>query len=81
MTTQSVETTSFDAGHLQTGEMKKFFADNGYVIVENVFSPAELTPVKTRLEEIIADPSRAPQGVGVGRENEKLNQEVSLEID
>lgn len=69
---QTVEITSFDARNLDTPGMKQFFNDKGYVIVENVFIPEELTPVKARLEEIIADPARAPQGVNVGRESDTL---------
>lgn len=69
---QNVETTSFDARSLDKSAMKQFFDDNGYVIVENVFSPAELAPVKARLEEIIANPNLAPSGVNVGRESDTL---------
>ncbi len=69
---QTVETTSFDARNLNTTEMKQFFDANGYVIVENVFTPEELAPVKARLEEIIADPTLAPSGVNVGREGDTL---------
>ncbi len=74
---QNVENISFDARNLDTSAMKQFFDDNGYVIIENVFSADELAPVKARLEEIIADPARAPQGVNVGRESDTLANAAS----
>lgn len=62
----------FDAQHSAATAIKDFFDASGYVIVENVFDENELAPVRARLEEIIADPSRAPAGVKVGRENDTL---------
>jgi phytanoyl-CoA hydroxylase len=72
MSTPTTAAVRFDAQHSPTAEIKEFFDANGYVIVENVFSENELAPVRARLEEIIADPARAPEGVNVGRENDTL---------
>jgi phytanoyl-CoA hydroxylase len=71
--------TRFDAQHSSTAEIKEFFDDNGYVIVENVFSENELAPIRARLEAIIADPSSAPEGVKIGRENDTLAAGVKPE--
>jgi ectoine hydroxylase-related dioxygenase (phytanoyl-CoA dioxygenase family) len=72
MSTLTTAAARFDAHHSAPAEIKKFYDDNGYVIVENVFTEKELSPIRARLEEIIADPSRAPEGVNVGRENDTL---------
>lgn len=62
----------FDAGTASTTEIKKFYDEHGFVVVENVFSENQIAPIRARLEEIIAEPSRAPAGVNVGRENDTL---------
>ncbi len=72
MSTLTTAAARFDARNSSTAEIKESFDANGFVIVENVFSTDELAPIRTRLEEIIADPSRAPEGVNVGRENDTL---------
>jgi len=51
-----------------TTEMKEFYDQNGYLVVENVFSPAELAPMQARIDAIAKDPSLAPEGVKVSRE-------------
>jgi len=67
-----VEQVNFDAQTSNPEDIKKYFDANGYVVVQNVFNAEELAPVQARLEEIINDPSKAPEGVGVGRENDTL---------
>lgn len=69
----------FDAQQSDTTAIKEFFDENGYVIVENVFSENEIAPIRARLEAIIADPSSAPEGVKVGRENDTLAEGASGE--
>lgn len=70
--TANVEKTNFDALTSDPADIKKFFDENGFVVVQNVFDANELAPVRARLDEIINDPSKAPEGVGVGRENDTL---------
>lgn len=52
--------------------MKTFFDDNGYLVVEHVLTDEELTGVRQRTDEIIADPDSAPPGVSVGREGDTI---------
>jgi ectoine hydroxylase-related dioxygenase (phytanoyl-CoA dioxygenase family) len=52
--------------------MKTFFDAEGYLVVENVFSDAELADVRRRTDEIIANPASAPEGVSVGRESDTV---------
>lgn len=72
----NVEQTNFDAQTSYPTDIKKYFDENGYVVVKNVFTANELAPVRARLDEIINDPSKAPEGVGVGRENDTLAEGV-----
>ena len=67
-----IEQVNFDAVTSNPADIKKYFDENGYVVVQNVFTDVELGPVRARLDEIINDPSKAPEGVGVGRENDTL---------
>src|SRR5690349_7864908 len=50
--------------------IKRFYDDNGYVIVERVFTDSELAPLRNRTDEMVRDPSTASKGVRVGRESE-----------
>lgn len=52
--------------------MKTFFDAEGYLVVENVFSDAELAAVRHRTDEIVANPANAPEGVSVGREGDTV---------
>lgn len=72
----NVEQTNFDAQASDLVDIKRFFDENGFVVVQNVFNDAELAPVQARLEEIISDPSTAPEGVSVGRENDTLAEDA-----
>lgn len=67
-----VQQVNFDARTADLDDIKKYFDAHGYVVVQNVFNENELAPVRARLDEIINDPSKAPDGVGVGRENDTL---------
>jgi len=69
---QKVEQVNFDAQSSNPEDINKYFDSNGYVVVQNIFNAEELAPVRARLQEIIDDPSKAPEGVGVGRENDTL---------
>lgn len=77
--TTQVAQTYFDANTSKPEVIKRFFDENGYVIVENVFTDNELAPIRERLTEIIDNPSRAPEGVGVGRENDTLAKGVEAD--
>ncbi len=50
--------------------MKQSYDDNGFLVVERVFTDAELAPLRNRTDEIVRDPSTATKGVRVGRESE-----------
>jgi ectoine hydroxylase-related dioxygenase (phytanoyl-CoA dioxygenase family) len=52
--------------------MKAFYEENGYLAVESLLTDAELDGVRRRTDEIVADPSRAPVGVSVGREGDTV---------
>jgi len=50
--------------------LKEFYFASGYAIAERAFTKDDMSPVVRRLNEILADPSRATPGVIVGRESE-----------
>src|SRR5690242_3209794 len=50
--------------------MKRSYDDNGFLVVERVFTEAELAPLRNRTDEMVRDPSTATKGVRVGRESE-----------
>ena len=57
--------------------MKTFYDDQGYLVVKNVFTPQELTNIHQRVEEIIANPETAPEGVPIGREGDTIKDKTS----
>ncbi len=57
---------------MHTTTMKQLYDENGYLVVERLFEGEELGAVQRRVDEIIADPSIVPQGVGVGREGDTM---------
>ena len=59
------------------GSMKSFFDENGYLVVERLLSADDLDPIRRRVEEIVADPARAPAGVEVGRESDTLDKSAA----
>jgi len=52
--------------------MKTFYETNGYLVVERVFQPSELADINRRIEEIVAHPEKAPEGVPIGREGDTV---------
>jgi ectoine hydroxylase-related dioxygenase (phytanoyl-CoA dioxygenase family) len=52
--------------------MKRFYDENGYLVVANALSDAELAGVRRRTDEMVADPLSAPTGVSIGREGDTL---------
>ena len=50
--------------------MKRFYDENGYLVVKRLLGADDLAAVTRRVNEIVADPSRAPAGVEVGRESD-----------
>jgi len=58
-------------------DMKTFYDANGYLVVKNVFQPSELANVHQRVERIIANPEKAPEGVSIGREGDTIKDKTS----
>ncbi len=52
--------------------MKSFYESEGYLVVEELFGEEELAGVRGRVDEIVADPACAPDGVSVGREGDTV---------
>jgi phytanoyl-CoA hydroxylase len=52
--------------------MKRFYDANGYLVVESVLTDDELAGIRHRTDEIVADPTRAPEGVSIGREGDTM---------
>lgn len=52
--------------------IKTFYDQEGYLVVESLFTDADLADVRLRTDQIIADPSAAPAGVSVAREDDTL---------
>jgi phytanoyl-CoA hydroxylase len=57
--------------------MKSFYDTNGYLVVDTVFSAAEIAPIQQRIDAIVADPDSAPAGVRIGREGNTAADEKS----
>ena len=49
-------------------EMKTAYALNGYIAVEGVLTPGQLTAIREHIDALIADPENPPNGVGIGRD-------------
>jgi ectoine hydroxylase-related dioxygenase (phytanoyl-CoA dioxygenase family) len=60
-------------------EMKAFYEENGYLVVERLFDEEALAGVRRRTAEIVADPASAPAGVSVGREGDTVADRSSQE--
>ena len=59
--------------------MKESYETDGFLVVESLFSDADLRQVRQRTDEIVADPDSAPEGVGVGREGDTAADRSSEE--
>ena len=57
--------------------MKRFFTENGFLVVEQVFTDEELADVRRRTDELIADPTAATPGVSVGREGDTVSDKTT----
>ncbi|HCL31648.1 MAG TPA: hypothetical protein DIC52_24865 [Candidatus Latescibacteria bacterium] len=53
-----------------TQDMKQSYDENGFLVVEGLFSPEELAGVQQRIETLITDPDSRHEGVGIGREGD-----------
>ncbi len=53
-----------------TQDMKQSYDENGFLVVEGLFSPEELAGVQQRIETLITDPDSRHKGVGIGREGD-----------
>ena len=53
-----------------TPEMKQSYDDNGFLVVERLFSAEELVEVRQQIDALIADPDNPPEGVTIGREGD-----------
>ncbi len=51
-------------------QMKTSYEENGFLVVEALFTDEELTPVRQRIDALIADPESRLAGVGIGREGD-----------
>ena len=60
-------------------DMKEFFTDNGYLVVENLMTSGEMEAVSQRTDEVVADPSKAPPGVSVGREGDTFKDKAGID--
>lgn len=58
--------------------MRTFYDDNGYLVVNHVFQSSELAAIHQRVEEIIANPDKAPEGVPIGREGDTVKDKTSV---
>src|SRR5436190_23079729 len=50
--------------------LKQNYDRDGYLVVERAFGVQDLSAVRARTEQVIADPSLAPAGVHIGRESD-----------
>lgn len=59
--------------------MKTFYDENGYLVAKSLFTDDELTGVRGRIEEIVANPASAPEGVSLSREGDTMADRSSPE--
>ncbi len=59
--------------------MKTFYDNEGYLAVERVFDDNELADVRSRINQIVEDPSHAPKGVSISREGDTAADKSSAE--
>jgi ectoine hydroxylase-related dioxygenase (phytanoyl-CoA dioxygenase family) len=59
--------------------MKSFYDENGYLVVKSVLTDEELSGVRRRTDEVVADPARATPGVTVGREGDTVKDKSRAE--
>ena len=59
--------------------MKTFYDENGYLVVKSLFTDDELVEMRERIEEIVANPASAPEGVSLGREGDTAVDKSSPE--
>ncbi len=59
--------------------MKTFYDQNGYLVVNSVFTSEEMAPVRHRTEDLIAHPEKAPEGVPIGREGDTVADKTQPE--
>ena len=57
--------------------MKSSYDRDGYLAVENVLTPDQLSEVRERIDSLIADPDNPPDGVGIGREGNTVKDKDS----
>ena len=57
--------------------MKESYEHDGFLVVDSLFSNTDLSQVRQRTDEIVADPDSAPEGVGVGREGDTAQDRSS----
>ncbi|MDA0334052.1 MAG: phytanoyl-CoA dioxygenase family protein [bacterium] len=50
--------------------LKDRYEENGFLVVEALFTDGELAPVRQRIDALIADPASRLAGVGIGREGD-----------
>ena len=60
-------------------DMKEFFTDNGYLVVESLMTNGEMEAVSQRTDEVVADPSKVPPGVSVGREGDTFKDKAGID--
>ncbi len=53
-----------------TPEMKSRYDEDGFLVVESLFTPDDLAAVDQRTHELIQHPGRVPEGVSIGREGD-----------
>lgn len=51
-----------------TPEQKRFFDENGYLVVEELYSPEEVEELRQAMNDVLRNPDAAPRRVHLGRE-------------
>jgi phytanoyl-CoA hydroxylase len=62
-----------------TPEQKRFFDENGYLVVRNLYSAEEVERLREMMNAILRDPDSAPPGVGLNFEEGELPPGATLD--
>jgi ectoine hydroxylase-related dioxygenase (phytanoyl-CoA dioxygenase family) len=62
-------------------EQKRFFDENGYLLVEELYSPAEVTAARQEMARLLRDPEAARPRVRFSYEKEEAGPDVPVDPD
>ena len=62
-----------------TPDQKRFFDENGYLVVEDLYSPEEVEAIRAAMNDLLRDPDSAPKGVHFSYESSEPDPDVPID--